>query len=170
MIDTQEIWAWLCENNDEPLLSIASYPDYGAEIYAFKECGRLLICASVDAEDVYEQEVSSEDDCENAVSEARFFALGSYDDTGYEETIECREEDINDAVSELLRVVFESDAYDATDEKTIKEVKEFLLMFLYKKLGFSVYRPMLLQNDDGDELFVEYPYPYICGENKTTVS
>lgn len=76
--------------------------------------------------------------------------------------IENREEEIKSSVFGLLSTVF-ADTDIPKLEAITDEATDGVLEFLYKKYRLPVYRPMVLEDDDG-EFFEEYPYEHMVFE------
>ena len=76
--------------------------------------------------------------------------------------IDDREHELDEAVFSLLEVV----CPEATDivpnpEELYSGLKDKICEYLYKEWELSVYRPMIVEDEDGKDIFLEYPYPEI---------
>lgn len=167
---TNQVWSWY-QTTDEPILSIGSAPDFGVEVYAFRGDSGLEICAEADGELIYDEEVYDEDSCLAAVndvvdtylSSSAFDALAPYgedDDELNREMIDDRESELDDAVSDFLSIVLDGcilhDIFDICED-----FKEHAIEYIYKKYELPIYRPMILEDEDGNEFFEEYPYDHL---------
>lgn len=72
------------------------------------------------------------------------------------ENIKEREEELSDAASEFLAVaLYKAESIDYVDAD---EFLDDMMKILYEKYGVSPYRPMILEDDDG-EFYKDHPYP-----------
>lgn len=76
--------------------------------------------------------------------------------------IDFREEELKTAVFDLLSTVFSETEIPILDAMTDAAVDD-ILQFLYQKHKLPIYRPMILEDDDG-EFFEEYPYEHMVFE------
>lgn len=84
-----------------------------------------------------------------------------YDETE-EEEIEMRETELNAAVSDMLEVFLVGSEDEAPFDDGYQEMtdflKEWICEWLYRKCDISVYRPMYLENENGEYDYEEFPY------------
>ena len=86
-------------------------------------------------------------------------------DIFYVDEIEQREGDLNLAVINFIDAISDTQmSYALTDEE-VDEIKDHFIEYLYRKFGLSIYRPMEIVMDNGDEVYEEYPYPKLRFEN-----
>ena len=86
-------------------------------------------------------------------------------DIFYVDEIEQREGDLSLAVINFIDAISDTQmSYALTDEE-VDEIKDHFIEYLYRKFGLSIYRPMELVMDNGDEVYEEYPYPKLRFEN-----
>lgn len=72
------------------------------------------------------------------------------------ENIKEREEELSDAASEFLAVaLYRADTVDYVDAE---EFLDDVMRLLYEKYGVSPYRPMILEDEQG-EFYKDHPYP-----------
>ena len=88
------------------------------------------------------------------------------------DTIYEREDELLKAVGDMLAVVLLEDDYTAVvegyTEKFIGTVVDDLLQYLYDDHGISVYRPTLIEDEDGGpDILAEYPYGWGSREEST---
>lgn len=73
-----------------------------------------------------------------------------------------RETDLHDAMGDLLAVVLcEHDGIavrEAHGQKLVDECVDWFLEYLADVQGISVYRPVFVENDAGEEELIEFPY------------
>lgn len=73
--------------------------------------------------------------------------------------IDERESEIDAAVDDFLGVVLQAFGLNtAVVDEIHDDVKEHFLEYLYRKHKLEIYRPMYLEDENGDEFFEEYPY------------
>lgn len=85
--------------------------------------------------------------------------------TFYVDEIEQREGDLSLAVVNFIDAISDTQmSYALTDEE-VDEIKDHFIEYLYRKFGLSIFRPMEIVMDNGDEVYEEYPYPKLRFEN-----
>ena len=147
---------------------IAENEEFGLEILLSSVNGSPTI--TVMADDIQQYEITTdlfhlEDVCRlvydkyldntiNALSESADAAVDLRDE------IDDRESELDAAVDDFLGVVLQTFGYDTADvvDEIHDDVKEHFLEYLYRKFGMDIYRPMFLEDEDGEEFFEEYPY------------
>ena len=83
----------------------------------------------------------------------------------YVDEIEQREGDLTLAVINFIDAISDTQmSYALTDEE-VEEIKDHFIEYLYRKFGLSIFRPMEIVMDNGDEVYEEYPYPKLRFEN-----
>lgn len=77
------------------------------------------------------------------------------------EEMEDRESELTDSVYEMLLTFLENqvDTYDI--DALIEDCKDHLCEWLSEEWGADIRRPMLLENENGEEMFTEHPYDYL---------
>ena len=119
---------------------------------------------SDDVDDGQENEKKSEPSAEKQEPEAP-----EQDEEGPEESdmtpedmIYERETDLHDAMGDLLATVLcEHDGIAVRErygQKLVDKCVDWFLEYLADAQGISVYRPMLLKNNAGEEELIEFPY------------
>ena len=83
-----------------------------------------------------------------------------------ETQIKDREEDLQQAVFDLLLTVF-TDTDIPKIEGITDDVLDWFLPELHRRYKFPIYRPMILEDDDG-EFFEEFPYEHMIFEEAKT--
>ncbi len=85
--------------------------------------------------------------------------------TQLEDEIYVREDELTMAAADFLRVVLMEgdDSSDIIDSYGVEMVNEFLdvaLEYISGEMCLDVYRPTFIENEDGTEEYVEFPYSY----------
>ena len=170
---------------------IAEYPDAGVEIYlnTVELSGRHFpeIEVQFDGESTETETCYSEYSCKDTVSkfydiflddqnliayvEEELFAEDKSDDEveridTASVAIEVREDELNLAFTSLMQVVAEDSVSDYPTKEMIEDLKEHVLEYMYRKHGLEIYRPMIIQYEDGTEEYMEYPYESLEFENE----
>ena len=83
----------------------------------------------------------------------------------YVDEIEQREGDLTLAVLNFIDGISDTQVSCALSDEDVDEIKNHFIEYLYRKFGLSIYRPMELVMDNGDEIYEEYPYPKLRFEN-----
>lgn len=175
IVDVYDVWAVMNEmeeSRDETEKLIAENKETGTEIYISVADGKRYVTVIMDDAIAFETTVINPNNCVGVITEVYNNYLESAamlstleeceeNDEEIDYDLICeREEELDDAVGYLLEV-FVPNLYEMTDEteEICDGVKDILCEYLYK-MGISVYRPMILEDEDGgNEEFTEYPYP-----------
>lgn len=169
------------ERMKEKLMMIAEDDDTGIEIYITADGSFPQIVVIEDDEDIFEETALDPDDCKETVQYAYDVYLYDYakesdgesddeiDDFAdvepsggsltQDDVIDIREEDLTDAVYQMLDVVLEGaeDGISLIDD-LIDPVKDLVCEYLARKCGIDIWRPMVLEDENGEEFYEEYPY------------
>lgn len=177
ILQPSEVWDH-CQANQEDLVSnmheIASYTEYGIVIYLSVN-ERALPCITVEADDteIYSECVVDATDCYKAVqtiyeeylTSKVFEVISKLDEerdfTAFDEeyAISERETELDTAVWEFLEVVFGEQYVELDDMSEITEdVKEHILEYIAMNHHLHIYRPMILEDENGEDFYEEYPY------------
>lgn len=76
-----------------------------------------------------------------------------------QEKIAEREEELNDLITDFVYNITNGD--EGLDPEGTERFKDMVCELLYREFGISVRRPMVLQDEDGNESISEYPYDEI---------
>lgn len=178
-VKPHEVWGYFNQHREElssKLVLIASNEEYGVSIYLSEEGNLPQIIVFMDDNQVYDEECVSAHDCANTATEIYEKYLthkvldtaigepgGSVEDRTLMEQdmmVDEREDELDSAVYEMLLTILGDDFYPLGSDldEIADDVKEHLCEYLYRKHGIGIYRPMYLEDEDGDEFFEEYPY------------
>ncbi len=69
-----------------------------------------------------------------------------------------REEELNLALEDFICAVTEDVFFYDDDSERTEKIKDRILEVLYKEFDINPYRPMMLVDEIGKELYEEYPY------------
>lgn len=86
---------------------------------------------------------------------------GEYDEEELAEAlINEREDELDVAVDDFLATVLQTNGYeyDSVIDEIHDDVKEHFLEYLARKFKIELYRPMYLEDENGEDFFEEYPY------------
>lgn len=164
--------------------TIAENEDCGIVIYLSSTNGRPTVTVLAD-EDQISEIITGIESLENVVrttydtylSEQAVISLmtkeGDVEDIDEDELIrdeiDERESEIDAAVDDFLGIIAQT--YGFTDDNTIDEihddVKEHFLEYLYRKHKLEIYRPMILEDENGEDFFEEYPYECMEFDDET---
>lgn len=177
-IQPYEVWQYYNSHKKDcgtTQFELASNDEYGVKIY-LSENDNGVGCIFVEADDceIYKEVIVSETDASRTASKIydeyltnQFVntvssELDTYDDELAEEEVElridAREEEIDQAVALFIEEVCPGTADADMTGELLNDVKEHFLEYLYLKHGLDIYRPMMLEDDDGEVFFEEYPY------------
>ena len=181
ILQPDEVWDYFVEHEeecDECMFEIASCSEYGTAVYLSRS-SKGFGCITVEADDqeVYNEEVIDAEDTKKTVqmvyddylTDKVIEILSDFepqeDDTlqDQEDEIAMREEELDNLIWDFVMGVFGGETYadfDCTGE-VLDDLKDHFLEYMYRKHGFDIYRPMVLEDEDGTEFFEEFPYEYM---------
>lgn len=86
-----------------------------------------------------------------------------------EALINEREDELDVAVDDFLATVLQTNGYeyDSIIDELHDDVKEHFLEYLARKFKIELYRPMYLEDENGEDFFEEYPYGCMEFEDET---
>lgn len=189
ILQPDEVWDYFVEHEeecDQCMFEIASCSEYGTTVYlsrSFKGVG----CISVEADDqeIYNEEIIDAEDAQKVVQKVYddyltdkvIEILSDFEpqenDTlqDQEDEIEMREGELDNLIWDFVIGVLGGETnpddfsecfaeFDYTGE-ILDDLKDHFLEYMYRKHGFNIYRPMVLEDEDGTEFFEEFPYEYM---------
>lgn len=177
-----ETWDFFQKHRKElekEMKEVASNDEYGTTIYITEDEGFPQFVVHEDDFPVLTESILDKRDCEESARRIYMQYLTSSvvsgvqwtrSESGSEEEcmsdiefeIEERELELDDAVWDFFCAVF-GDFYSLNgvdSDKIAEDFKEHALRYLYEEHGLDIYRPMYLEDEDG-EFFEEYPYEYL---------
>ena len=154
---------------------IACNPDIGIDIYlSSEERGTEIfpiISVFLDDNEIYSEVCMNEIDCEQTTKKIFYEYLSEErlidrlndetDEEEKQEEIEVRENELCDATMDYISALMDEsiDAFGADESFEIaKDVLDHMCEYLYRKHGLSARRPMILEDENGEEFFEEFPY------------
>lgn len=183
-----EVWDYFLDNCEDMVIQgeehmIAESNEYKIYITSSEDCttGIVRVYDTPD-EDLVSEDLFGEPECESIISKLyKDFGIDKHKDTKdlfeeHKDEIIDSEENLTDAVTYFIheavsatvptcRLSTMKNDLGITDEE-IEEAKNHFLEYLYIKLGIDLYRPMIVQFDDGEKFF-EHPYSHLeLDENK----
>lgn len=84
-----------------------------------------------------------------------------------DDTITEREDELKLATDDFLLTVYGDQYYDfakSTDEEDLEEILDHFLIYLQEQYSIPIFRPTMIEDGNGDEYCVRYPY---CDEDPT---
>lgn len=181
ILQPDEVWDYFVEHEEEYdkyMFEIASCSEYGTAVYLSRS-SKGVGCITVEADDqeVYNEEVIDAEDTKKTVQKVYddyltdkvIEILSDFEpqegDTlqDQEDEIAMREEELDNLIWDFVMGVFGGETYadfDCTGE-VLDDLKDHFLEYMYRKHGFDIYRPMVLEDEDGTEFFEEYPYEHM---------
>ena len=186
MIESHDLWDYYQEHKDELSASmheVANHFDYGIKIYITGDESKPQIVVEADDEEVYREDIASEWDCRNTAERiyndyltAKAMEMLGLEEKDIEdseeddinEQIEEREIELDDAVYQFLTDVLGGAPYIVGDDldEMLDDLKEHFLEYMARKWGLDIYRPMILEDEDGEDFFEEYPYECMVFEDE----
>lgn len=178
IIEPKKLWDYYLQRKsslESTMFEIANNEQYGIAVY-LSEDERRCPCITVEADDseVYSERIVSETDAEKTCSKIYdkyltdkvvdiLTEIAEDEEESLleqQDTIEEREMELDIAVSEFISAVLGGDAYlDGEDyDGIIEDCKDHFLEYLARKHGLDIFRPMVLEDEDGEEFYEEYPY------------
>lgn len=187
-ITPKELWAFLKKKDDAgelktTMFQIASNDEFGVEIYATKEESAYCIVVVADSYEAEREHIFNAADAERIcgrlyedyLTESAIELLSGFrewddeqdeDDLVMEE-IAGRETELSEAVTTFISDVLDGEIFiDGDFDEVIEDCKDHFLEYLARKHGFDIYRPMILEDEDGEDFFEEYPYQCMVFEDE----
>lgn len=179
-----ELWGHYRQNQSEfhnLLVLIAKHPNYGIYIYATCECGQFKVEVHADDIMIYDEEIFHEQDCIRTITHVYDEYLSDNvssflpdkddeDDTSEnsaeDEEIEIREEEIECLFEDMLIGLLGTLNLRNLDDEVVEDIREHTLEYMTRKHKIKIYRPMWLEDEDGEDFYEEYPYECMEFEDK----
>lgn len=179
IVEPRDLWSYYLEHKKQltsTMFEIAQNKEYGVSIYLSEnEKGNASIVVEADDMEVYSETIVNDRDarttCEKiydkylsdkVVDILAEMGIDDEDDmTALEEedAIDEREAELDEALYSFLDTVCGEDYFDFyADYDMIEDIKDHFLEYLARKHGIPVRRPMVLEDEDGEDFFEEYPY------------
>lgn len=185
LIEATDLWDYYEEHQKELTASmheVASCFDYGVKIYLTADEGKPQIVVEADEEEVYRENVMGKVDCQNTAEKiyddyltSKALEMLCLDDRivmseedEWDDAIQEREEELDAAVYQFYTdVLGGSPYYDGEDmDEMLDDLKDHFLEYMARKWGIDVYRPMMLEDEDGNDFYEEYPYECMIFEDE----
>lgn len=177
IVEPDGLWRYLQEQDKNEqfrgaIYEIARNEEYGISVCVSKDKDGVY-CITVDADDVeiYSDYICDEHEAEEVCSKIYDDYLTDkvieiLMDIDEESTlvqadeIEMREEELTELVLSFVTEVLGGDTYfdGANIDEIVDDCKEHFLEYMARKHGLAIYRPMILEDEDGEDFFEEYPY------------
>lgn len=186
IIDACDVWNYFKQHKDELRTSvhiIAENEEYGISITLTEENGTPLFEVTADDYQCEEERVFTETECLNVAKRlydeylTGEFVKECADDSSLleqEDMISERETELDDAIIQLLDAVIEDDSICVLQSNGIDlddlcdDLKDHILEYLARKhkLASCIRRPMIMEDEDENEFFEEYPYECMIYEDE----
>lgn len=176
IIEASDVWSYFHKNKaklETAMEAIAENPDYGVVIYlSSSEDGLPLFTVTADEYQYDEEAAVSDSDCKHTAQKLydqylteKFLEseLDGCDDGSLfniEDQIAEREWELDDVVALLISTATEEDnlSFGNDFDEILEDVKDHVLEYLARKHELIIRRPMMLEDENGEEFFEEYPY------------
>ena len=195
IVEPKDVWRFFLQNREvlrEKLRTIAENLTDGIEIYVTEEGNLPQILVFEDDEEIFAEIAQDPDDCVDTVQYVydvyldptpyisaadddddddkpgfSGFADFEYDDGDIDNVMQAREDDLSDAVYVMLDTVLENSDRGFPDiEEYIEPVKDLVCEYLARQCGLDIWRPMILEDENGAEFYEEYPYECIVFDDE----
>lgn len=180
LTSADNVWKYYTEHTKELARTtklVACNEEFDIEIHITDESGVMNATVYLGNVEVATEDVIDYADCRETMKgmyqkyiyDAENFVKSRQQEAEYEdeeELIEDRENEMDDAVYDLLSTFCGGSFIDAASKETqeiIEDIKDTLCEMLFEKHGIEVYRPMYIADDDGNEEFSLYPYAELAG-------
>lgn len=184
IIKTSDVWSYFNRNRAEletTMMVIAENPEYGVIIYLSSEDDLPMFTVTADGYTCKEETAVSANKCREIAQRLyeeylteKFLNLelfnSDYDESllDIEDRISERELELDDVISLLISTAIDED-YDILGsdlDDICEDIKDHILEYMARKHGLAVRRPMILEDENGEEFFEEYPYEYMEFDNE----
>lgn len=178
--EPSEVWNYFLDNCEDMVIQgeehmVAESEGYKVYITSTEDCttGIVRVYDTPD-EDLISEDFFGEVECEEIIQNIYNEFINTCKTKSlfeeHKDEIIDSEDNLTDAVTYFIheavsatvptcRLSTMKNDLGITDEE-IEEAKNHFLEYLYIKFGIDLYRPMVVQFDDGDEFF-EYPYSHL---------
>jgi len=179
-----DIWGIFQSEKDKlrtTMKEIAENPEYDITIFLTEtdRGDQMLpnIVVYMDGSQLYEEAAINESDCSQTVGKIYYEYLvvervvnnviassseeeDESDEDDVQDDIDMREAELDDAVFNFLTNILDSPLECITEEsdEIYEDFKEHALEYLARKWDLKIYRPMILEDESGEEFLEEYPY------------
>ena len=140
------------------------------EMYLSTDRGGYMVSVLSAGEVIDEGFVENWQDIEEYIN--AYFCY-DYDEEEREWEIEKSEDALDEAVEYFISSILDDEHSVFGDvpisQEVIEDCKEHFLEYLYRKHGFNIRRPMVLEDENGEDFFEEYPYPCLVFEDKNPI-
>lgn len=185
-IPADKVWSFFQENKkrlSEEMVVIAENTETEFAVYLTEDADYpLFVVCKGSADSEYEEAAISENDCADTAKKCYLRYLfpivvttGKVPEEPDDEDIEDltaqemddamyeREDELALALGDFLQVVLGdcsdgSEIIDTYGMDMINDILDHILLYLATEMDFPIYRPTYLIEDDGSEVYVEYPY------------
>lgn len=176
IIKPSELWGF-CQEQDKKgefestIFEIANNKKYGISVCVSKnDKDRFCISVEADGSEVYTECIVDEEDATKTCSRVYYeyltdkvietlMELEEESSLAQMDEIEIREEELDEIVTTFIMDVLGGNTYFDGVEfgDIVDDCKEHFLEYMARKHGLAIYRPMILEDNEG-EFFEEYPY------------
>lgn len=179
MIAPSEVWEYFQEHKDElktEMHKIAESSHSSWEVWISNEDdGLRIVVTDMDDDIIDEGWATSESECKEVVGDIytcyiSYFeddedTAGSEDSYINQEIIAEREDEIDVLFRNMLFDLLDKSVAEDVIEEIADDVKEHTLEYIARRHGLPIYRPMYLEDEDGDDFYSEYPYEEMIFED-----
>lgn len=171
IIEADDVWDYFRRHKAElrnEVHIIAENDEYGVSVSLTEEREYPLVTVYVDDYLYDEESALSKDDCTKVVEDLYDRYLTSNiltldeEESAFtqEDAISEREIELDDAFISLLDSILEGgiDSVVEDADEVYEDIKDHVLEYIARKHKLPIYRPMMLEDEDGEEFFTEYPY------------
>lgn len=172
LMEACDVWDFFHEYKMKGSYKLLGSNDaYGIEVYLTSQDDMPSIVVMADNDEIYSEETVSERDCRDTVQKiydkylsdevlTAFFDDEDFDALMLEDNVEQRELELDDAVISMVEAFDPTYLDDVEDVDALAEdLKDLIAGYLFTAYGISCYRPMFLEDEFGNEEYVEFPYP-----------
>lgn len=178
ILQPSEVWDYYQSNISEfktKMHEIASCEEYGITVYLAKdESESLWVYVEADNNIVYTELIVSEEDgirtvqkvydeyltCRAIELMSDTLVIEDYTKFDEEDAISERESDLDTFTLEyVIGVISEADYVEGRcTDAILDDIKEHILEYLSRKHKLEIYRPMYLEDENGEDFYTDYPY------------
>jgi len=189
---SSNVWNTFCEESeqirDDPKL-IAENKEFGITVFLMyeEEQGKPAIVVYADDDPIFAEVANDSVECEDVCQRAYGYTYEEKlfekflendaeieidfpeEENDEEGDIEDREAELDACIEDFLSDILGDPIEDFVGTKEVSEliedVKDHFLEYLARKWNVPIYRPMILENDDGVEFFEKFPYEKLAFED-----
>jgi len=166
LVEAEKLWNYCMEKRDYLTYNfekVAESPDTQTEVMVAVDGSAVMLSVVSDGYTVHETDVYTPDECEEAAASIYKVYIECDEEPNVDNAAISDNEDIlSDAVYEFMQTLL--DMTPQAVEALVAQYKDDILdgfiasLSKYPEIMRNIYRPMILEDESGNELYTAFPY------------